>query len=230
MHAWCGRLHWPSWRLLLKAHGRTLFCFSSLSSTLDRKATWERSLSLVDAVLGRHVQLGNSFLHNTACSSCARVARWESAVEVQVDIVKHRLQLDVVGFTAAMSAVDAPSWRHILVLLKTVYNSGIELNSLAFNAAGDGLATSRHWDSAFSLLEVMHTLRMEMDVFTCSLVWTGYRLSGRLATGFLLQSLQSDLKPNRVLLSSAITLCKECYQWTSASGHSELHANGQRTA
>eukprot|EP00439_Symbiodinium_sp_Y106_P009567 s1633_g1.t1 len=200
----------------LKSARPNLVCFSSLSSTLDRKATWERSLSLVDAVLGRHVQLGNSFLHNTACSSCARVACWESAVEVQVDIVKHRLQLDVVGFTAAMSAVDAPSWRHILVLLKTVYNSGIELNSLAFNAAGDGLATSRHWDSAFSLLEVMHTLRMEMDVFTCSLVWTGYRLSGRLATGFLLQSLQSDLKPNRVLLSSAITLCKECYQWTSA--------------
>lgn len=200
-----------------KSAGRpNLVCFSSLSSTLDRKATWKRSLSLLDAVLGRHLQLGNSFLHNTACSSCARVARWESAVEAQAGIVKHRLQLDVVGFTAVMSAVDAPSWRHILVLLKTAYTSGIEPNSLAFNAAGDGLAKSRHWDAAFSLLDVMHTLRMEMDVFTCSLVWTGYRLSGRLATGFLLQSLHSDLKPNRVLLSSAITLCKECYQWTSA--------------
>ncbi|CAE7033737.1 EMB2654 [Symbiodinium natans] len=192
-----------------------IVCFSSLSSTLDRKGTWKKALSLVHAAMARNVKL-NKFLHNTACSSCSKVARWENAVQVQEDMASRQLKMDVVGSTSIISSMDAPCWRSILALLGRMCNSGIQLNNFVFNAAGDGLVKSTQWNMASWLLHAMYTRRMEMDVFTHSLAWTGYRRSGGQTIDFLSQFLQSSLKPNKVLLSNAITLHKERCQWAPA--------------
>ena len=188
-----------------------LVCFSSLSSVLDRRQTWKSAVALVSTAVGQQVKL-NKVLHNTACSACAKAARWDIALHLQRNMVARLLRADIVGFTSLISAVDSPSWPQVLAMLQHVGRLDVEPNNLSFNAASDRLVKSGQWNCAFRLLDRMQNLRAEMDVFTYSVAWTGYRRAG--STDLFLP--RGPFKLNRVALSSALSWHKDSGQWGSA--------------
>ena len=191
-----------------------LVCVSSLGTALDRRATWEGAVSLVHQSVARGMQL-NTFLHNTACSACSKVACWEFASCLQADGGATVSQMDVVGITSVIASIDATSWQQALTLLGKLSETQIKANSLAFNAASDSLLKSAQWHFAASLLDRMHSFRMEMDAFAYSMVWTSHRHAGR-STVDLLYSRPDNFMLNKVVLSNAITLHSDLHQWSSA--------------
>ena len=110
-------------------------------SAFSQAASWQKALAVsaserIDVVL-----------LNALVTCCARVARWQEALEVVCGLVRHSLRASVVTFNAALSACAAGrQWQLAVNLIEEMKGQRLAPDSLTLNSS------SPSWSNDFCFL------------------------------------------------------------------------------
>ena len=99
---------------------------------LSQAASWQRSLCIANAT-----DRIDTVLLNALVTCCARVARWQEALQILCSsLLSHSLQASVVTFNAAISACAASQqWQLAINFIEEMEDQKLAPDSLTFNSA-----------------------------------------------------------------------------------------------
>ena len=99
---------------------------------LSQAASWQRSLCIANAA-----DRIDTVLLNALVTCCARVARWQEALQILCSsLLSHSLQASVVTFNAAISACAASQqWQLAINFVEEMEGQRLAPDSLTFNSA-----------------------------------------------------------------------------------------------
>ena len=200
--------------------------FSTRAS--ECQPAWKRAKVARDAPgAGRCKQTENSNLNPVApdykvkTSSYAKQASWRDACWVLSDMSKAKVKLDVISYTAAISACrKGGQWQQALGLFRAMLQEKVLPDVISYNAAISAGEKGGQWQQALGLFGAMLQARVSPDVISYNAAISACEKGGQWQQALDLfgAMLQANVLPRVISYSAAISACEKGGQWQQALG------------
>ncbi|CAE8591971.1 unnamed protein product [Polarella glacialis] len=176
--------------------------------------SWRQGLELLNDAASRALQL-DAFSYNSAMRSGRS---WQLAACLLGLMHKRTVRADAVSLSTAAGSCGSEAWAAASAMLSAAAQSGIRLNTAAWNSGQAACAESGLWERALTALWGLESRGLQADVtsLTIALVGLGRARSWRVALLLLERGRQAGLELQEITWSAAVSACERGQEWSAA--------------
>ncbi|CAE7252505.1 unnamed protein product [Symbiodinium sp. CCMP2592] len=182
-----------------------------------RTRRWQTAIRLLQAVLNRQLET-SVHVHSAIVSACEHATWWHHALQHFVSTRRaHKLQLDAIIFSAAISACGKGSlWLSALALLASMTKQQLLPNQVTYGALAAACEKAATWRAAIAILQQALQQDQTGLIINSSVLSACEKSTAWLAAVSLIRTLAASTRLDMIASSAVISCSEKAGRWLQA--------------